>query len=98
MCGQRKSVAHIATGATINGGAIFPVTLANMLKAQGYVVTFLNCNQAPTDPGVRRMLGKHISVLQLDTLRSAEVVFNDLGIEFLHSHHAWVDVLLVARK
>jgi hypothetical protein len=76
------------------GGEIFPITLANMLKARGYAVTFFNCNQEVTEPGVRGLLRSDVPLLQLNTLSSVEVVFNDLGIELVHSHHAWVDVLL----
>src|SRR5262249_52395672 len=76
------------------GGEIFPVILANMLKARGYAVTFFNCNYQVTHPGVRERLRKDVPLLQLESFSAIAPVFCDFGIEVVHSHHALVDVLL----
>jgi glycosyltransferase involved in cell wall biosynthesis len=74
------------------GGETFPIMLANMLKANGYALTFLNCNQQKTEPEVRRMLDSAVPLLELNSLELVEAAFNELGVELIHSHHAWADV------
>ncbi len=76
------------------GGETFPIMLANLLKERGYAVTFLNCGEQPTEPGVRAMLSPTIPLLELDRLELAGAALPDMGIELVHSHHAWVDVSL----
>ena len=76
------------------GGETFAIMLANLLWDRGYAVTVLNCREAPTEPGIRRMLPEAIPLLELDRLALASAVFSDMGIELVHSHHAWVDVSL----
>lgn len=76
------------------GGETFPIMLANLLHDRGYAVTLLNCKEQPTESGVRSMLSGAVPLLELDRLELAEAVFTDMGIELVHSHHAWVDVSL----
>ncbi|MGO4566523.1 glycosyltransferase [Rhizobium sp. 2YAF20] len=76
------------------GGETLPIMLANLLKERGYAVTLLNCSEQPTEPGVRSMLLPTIPLLQLDRLQLAAAALPNMGIEIVHSHHAWVDVSL----
>lgn len=76
------------------GGETLPLVLANLLKSKGYAVTVLNCAQAPTEMGVRAMLDRSIPLIELDRLDLAEAAVRDMGVELVHSHHAWVDVTL----
>jgi glycosyltransferase involved in cell wall biosynthesis len=76
------------------GGETFAIMLANLLWQRGYAVTVLNCKEEATEPGVRKMLSASIPLLELDRLALAGAVFSDMGIELVHSHHAWVDVSL----
>jgi len=76
------------------GGETFPVMLANLLHERGYAVTVLNCKQQPTEPGVLGMLRHSIPLLELEQLSRVATVFTDMGIELVHSHHAWVDLTL----
>lgn len=76
------------------GGETFPIMLANLLHDQGYAVTLLNCKEQPTEPGVQHMLNGSIPLLELGHLELAGAVFSDMGVELVHSHHAWVDVTL----
>lgn len=78
---------------TAGGGETFPILLANLLHARGYAVTVLNCNEQKTQPGVRRMLCS-IPLLELDRFEYVNAIFTNMGIELVHSHHAWVDVKL----
>lgn len=76
------------------GGETFPIMLANLLADRGYAVTVFNCKEQTTEPGVRRMLAKCIPLLELERMELAGAAFSDMGIELVHSHHAWVDVSL----
>lgn len=76
------------------GGETFPIMLANLLKQKGYPVTLFNCGEQPTESGVRDMLLPTIPILEVDQLEHAAAAFSDMGIELVHSHHAWVDVSL----
>jgi glycosyltransferase involved in cell wall biosynthesis len=78
------------------GGETFPLMLANLMKAHGYAVTVLNCHEQPTEPGVRTMLDRKIPLLQLKELEHIPWVIKELGIDVVHSHHAWVDITLAS--
>ena len=78
------------------GGETFPLLLANMMKAQGYSVTVLNCHEQPTEQGVRTMLDHKIPLLELKDLETTPWIVKDMGIEVVHSHHAWVDITLAS--
>ena len=91
---RKINVVMAAHALVAGGGETFPITLANMLKAHGYSVTFFNCGQKKTEPGIRRMLGRNVPLLELDRLELAGAAFDDIGVELVHSHHAWVDVTL----
>lgn len=77
------------------GGETFPIMLANQLKLQGVGITFLNCKVNTTEQGVRSMLDKSIPLVELSSLSLITEVCKDMGIELIHSHHAWVDMMLV---
>jgi glycosyltransferase involved in cell wall biosynthesis len=90
---QRKpNILMVAFALSAGGGETFPIKLANLLKDAGYGITFLNCYQEPTEPGVRRMLRRDIPLLELEELEKLDIVANDMGIEIAHSHHASIDV------
>jgi glycosyltransferase involved in cell wall biosynthesis len=76
------------------GGETFPIMLANLLWKRGYAITLFNCKEQPTESGVRRMLSGGIPLLELSRIELASAAFSDMGIELVHSHHAWVDVSL----
>jgi|GEM_PF-2401293 len=76
------------------GGETFPIMMANLLRKRGAGVSFLNCRNAQTDLGVRRMLNRSVPLFELDGLHRIGALCYDLGIEIIHSHHAWVDMTL----
>lgn len=76
------------------GGETFPIMLANLLQSRGYAVTLLNCKEDATETGVRKMLSGRVPLLELNSIELAGVVFKDMGVELVHSHHAWVDISL----
>jgi glycosyltransferase involved in cell wall biosynthesis len=91
---RKPNILLVAYALTAGGGETFPIKLANMLKAAGYGITFLNCREQPTEEGVRRMLRGDIPLLELDSLQSVSALADDMNLEIIHSHHAWVDVTL----
>jgi len=76
------------------GGETFPIMLANLMQEKGYAVTLFNCKEQSSEPGIQRMLSGRVPLLELSNIELASVVFTDMGIELVHSHHAWVDVFL----
>lgn len=99
---RKPNLMIIAYALAAGGGETFPLMLANLMKRNGYGVTVLNCHEQPTEPGVRGMLRRDIPLLQLKRLDHAPAVMEDMGVEVIHSHHAWVDItfasLLLGRK
>lgn len=90
---ERKANVMIATYALIpGGGEILPIRLANVIHNSGYAVTMLNCRQYPSNPEIRSMLLPGIPLIELESLESLSLLIQNLGIEILHTHHAWVDV------
>lgn len=77
---------------TAGGGETFPIFLSNELAKSNYSVTILNCNQAATEIGVQKMVSPNIAILELDQIDLVGDLCTDLGIDIVHSHHAWVDV------
>ncbi|TGD74095.1 glycosyltransferase [Mangrovimicrobium sediminis] len=71
------------------GGETFPITLANIMKASGYNVTYLDCAREPRVEGVRRRLRPDIGVVSDFT--QLERIVADFEIDVIHSHHAWMD-------
>ncbi|MEZ5572067.1 MAG: glycosyltransferase [Halioglobus sp.] len=76
-------------GFCTGGGETFPVELANLMKAAGYNVTYLDCAQEPRNEGVRKNLRRDIPIVS-DISQLGKIV-SDFGIQLVHSHHAWVD-------
>jgi glycosyltransferase involved in cell wall biosynthesis len=76
------------------GGETFPIILANLLEQRGYAVMLFNCGEQDTESGVRAMLSPSIPLLELERIELAAEAFADMGVELVHSHHAWVDVSL----
>tara|TARA_R110001592_G_scaffold215025_2_gene468291 strand:+ start:61237 stop:64716 length:3480 start_codon:yes stop_codon:yes gene_type:complete len=71
------------------GGETFPVQLANIMKANGYNLTYLDCAREPRNEGIRLNLRPDIPVVSDFT--QLERIVADFGIDLIHSHHAWVD-------
>lgn len=80
-------------GFCAGGGETFPILLANLMKAQGYNVTFLDCNQAPRIDSIRRSLRSDIPLVT--ALYDINQIVRDFRIDLVHSHHAWVDCSIV---
>ncbi len=91
---RKPNLLMVAYALTSGGGETFPVRLCNLLKSGGNSVTLLNCHREPTQQGVLRMLGRDIPLLELDRWDKLSAVVEDMGIEIVHSHHAWVDVTI----
>ncbi|SNX49763.1 Putative glycosyltransferase EpsH [Vibrio thalassae] len=75
------------------GGETFPIQLANLFKNNGFTVTFLNCNEAKTNPGIRKLLSPDIPVV--NNIFEINGIVRDFDIDVIHSHHAWVDMNII---
>ena len=93
---RRPNVLMAVYALIAGGGETFPILLANQLFQRGYAVTLLNCLEHPTEPGVQKMLDSRIPLLELPRLELVGAVVSDMGIELVHSHHAWVDLTLAS--
>lgn len=94
-CNLRKPNLLLVTYSLVpGGGEVFPLRLANSLHAEGYGVTVLDCAQLPEQPGMASMLHPEVPLISLRSLEQLGALISDLGIELVHSHHAWVDTVL----
>jgi glycosyltransferase involved in cell wall biosynthesis len=59
-------------------------------------VIVINFKQAPSEPAVRDMLNPDIPLLDLDNLRLLDAIVQDMNVDIIHSHHAWVDMTIAA--
>lgn len=90
---SRPNLLMVSYGMCSGGGETFPITLANIFKAEGYNVTFLDCAQTPRNDAIRAMLRSDIPVVSSYThLNDMVRAFN---IDLIHSHNAWVESQLV---
>lgn len=88
---RKPNIMMASLAFSTGGGETFPILLANLLHTKGYSITFLNCQHSPTVPGVRHMLNPSIPVIELNSLENLREITRDMGIDIIHSHHAWVD-------
>ena len=79
---------------TSGGGEVFPIVLANGLHQLGVNVAFFNFARLPTISAVRQRLHPDIALYELEDLGRFAALVEDLNIDVVHSHHAWVDVAL----
>jgi glycosyltransferase involved in cell wall biosynthesis len=91
---RKPNVLMVGFALVAGGGETFPITLANQLKGRGTSVSFLNCRHATTQPGVRRMLNPNVPLFELDGMHKIGALCDNLGVEIVHSHHAWADMTL----
>jgi len=95
---KRKGInIAIVTYALIGGGGeTLPLMLANLLHQRGHSVIVINFKQFPSEPAVRKMLRAEIPLLDLDNLPLLDAIAQDMNLEIIHSHHAWVDMTIAA--
>ena len=88
---RKTNIAMFGYSFAAGGGETFPIILANILHDNGYGVTFINCDRDTRVEGVRNMLKQSIPVVKLIDAYRMPLFVNALGVEILHSQHAWVD-------
>jgi glycosyltransferase involved in cell wall biosynthesis/SAM-dependent methyltransferase len=91
---RKKNIMMTGYALAAGGRETFPIILANQLYRLGYSISFLNCNLVETEIGVRRMLDSRIPLFEINNLNSVGLLCEDMSIEVIHSHHAWVDMTL----
>lgn len=77
---------------TSGGGETFPTILANGLRDLGCNVTFCNFNREPTIQAVRKRIRSDIPVVEISDPSQLPQLVDDMKIDVIHTHHAWVDV------
>lgn len=73
------------------GGEVFPLRLANGLRAAGYGVALLSCDQKPSQPAVESMVDADVPIYTLERLQDLGHLVVQLELNIVHTHHAWVD-------
>lgn len=91
---RKPHIAMAIYAFSAGGGETFPIHLANQLWQRGYTITVINFQGQPTEPGVRNMLLPGIPLINLSRIERVGELLQDLGVELVHSHHAWVDTNL----
>ena len=94
---QQRRKPHVAIAVfalCTGGGETFPINLANYLWQRGFAVTLVNFQGAATEEGIRGMLLPSIALVDVHRLERVGMILDDLGVELVHSHHAWVDINL----
>ncbi|WP_411879199.1 glycosyltransferase [Polaromonas sp. YR568] len=94
---RKPNIVMAAYALIAGGGETFPISLANLLTAAGYGVTFFNGNFEKTEVGIRNMISTSIPLLEADRVDLAGAFFFDMGIELVHSHHASIDLMLATQ-
>jgi glycosyltransferase involved in cell wall biosynthesis len=92
---RKPNILMVGFALIAGGGETFPIMLTNIMRQKGFAITFLNCKVSETELGVRAMLHKDIPLMELNSLSLVADLCEDMGIEIVHSHHAWVDMMLV---
>ena len=94
--GRLLNIAVVTYALVGGGGETLPLMLANLLHRRGHAVTVIDLNQMPAEPGVRRMLNPAIPLLTIEKTRYLIGILNDMAIDVVSSHHAWVDMAVAA--
>jgi len=94
MHGRKPNILMVIYSLVPGGGEILPLRLANLLHGAGYAVTVLDCDQLPSQEGVRQMLNPEVPLVVLKGLAELPRLVRALGIELIHSHHAWADATI----
>jgi glycosyltransferase involved in cell wall biosynthesis len=93
---QGLNIAIVTYALVGGGGETLPLMLANLLHQRGHSVIVINFKQLPSEPAVRKMLLPDIPLLDLNSLRLLDAVAQDMSLDIIHSHHAWVDMTIAA--
>jgi glycosyltransferase involved in cell wall biosynthesis len=93
---RKPNIMMVTFALAAGGGETLPIKIANMLSAIGYGVTLVSLEQDDENPGIRAMLSSHIPLLKVHCIEKIEAIAVNMGIEVIHSHHAWVDMTLAA--
>ena len=96
MQDRKPNIMMVTYAFAAGGGETLPIKIANLLSKYGYAVTMLSLQQDDENPKVRSMLLKHIPLIKMEDIEKTEAIATGLGIEVIHSHHAWVDLTLVS--
>lgn len=99
----RREVPHVLLGIlgfSYGGGEIFPIHLANALRAIGTTVSVLQMSDLKDHADVRAMLDPSIPVYGANVVRDmgGNRFLRDTGISIIHSHLASVEMLMLDKE
>ena len=90
------NIAIVTYALVAGGGETLPLMIANLLHRRGHTVIVIDFDQLPSEPGVEAMLEPSIPLFKLTQTPLLHSILTDLGVEIVHSHHAWVDMAIAA--
>lgn len=93
---RNPNIMMVTFALAAGGGETLPIKIANILSEFGYSVIMLSLQQDDENPQIRSMLKPHIPLIRIEHIERIEAIAVGLGIEVMHSHHAWVDLTLVS--
>ncbi|MEO7385007.1 MAG: glycosyltransferase, partial [Novosphingobium sp.] len=99
----KRDVPHVLLGIlgfSYGGGEIFPIHLANALRAIGTTVSVLQMSDLEDHADVRAMLDPSIPVYGANVVRDmgGNRFLRDAGISIIHSHLASVEMLMLEKE
>jgi glycosyltransferase involved in cell wall biosynthesis len=80
------------------GGEVLPIRLANAFKEKGLSVLLFDAGHEEVNPAVRKLLSPSIPVIHYGRSVSIEKILSEFGIEIVHTHHAFLDLMFSAAK
>lgn len=93
------NVAICSYAFSTGGGEKVPIDIANALKNAGVAVSFIDCCGTARNEKIRKTLKSDIPVLSLGwEFMKINDMFSQLGVEYVHSHHASVDCSIATCK
>ncbi|UDF31508.1 UNVERIFIED_ORG: glycosyltransferase [Roseateles sp. XES5] len=93
---RKPNIAMAVFALVTGGGETFPILLANQLFERGYAVTLINYAVEETNSGIRATLNPRIPLVEPENSAETAVILETLGIDLVHSHHFWVDMVIAS--
>lgn len=99
----KREMPHVLVGIlgfSYGGGEIFPIHLANALRAIGVTVSILQMTDIDDHADVRALLDPSIPIYSADAVRNTggNLLLRNAGISIIHSHLASVEMLMLDQQ
>ncbi len=94
--GRKPNIAMAIFALVTGGGETFPILLANELHRRGFAVSILNFAVEEENTGIRSLIDPAIAVIEPKNSLDTGIILERLGVELVHTHHAWVDAVVAS--